>query len=381
VRSRLLALVVAVALIGGGVALRSRRNAGSSTSPVDSTSSGGHASGKTIDLLCAREAEALCRDAVDSFNAKKPKVAVSLSLGDSSQAALDIGGGKARPLLWLASSAQFFSLANAGARDRGSREAVATGAGDVVAVASTPIVLGVWSDRAAVLSAHCASVGVRCVHDAAGESGWKAIGGQEAWGPVKLTFADALRAADGLLTLAAIADTFADRADAESTVLDDPRFHDFVRDLEKARTALPGDDIAAAFVANGPARADAVFSFESSLAAQLDNGKRRYPPDGLKLFYPERLIVADISLATLVDDTTPSDERSAAIQFRDQMARSAAGLAAAHGFRSAGAGNAAGGALAAHAAEGVLPDLASSSPVPEPAMLDGLQRLWKEVTG
>ena len=79
----------------------------------------------------------------------------------------------------------------------------------MVGVAATPLVIGVWSDRAAVLSGRCATVDLRCLHDAAGETGWKAIGGQESWGQVKLTFADPFRMADGLLALVALSGSFA----------------------------------------------------------------------------------------------------------------------------------------------------------------------------
>jgi hypothetical protein len=94
-------------------------------------------------------------------------------------------------------------------------------------VASSPLVVVIWDERAEVLESSCttAELSLACITGAAGEQ-WADLGGPETWGPVKLGFGDPMTSSVGLATLAvATADelgtnTFGTRSLTEGVYLD-----------------------------------------------------------------------------------------------------------------------------------------------------------------
>src|SRR5207253_1340758 len=90
-------------------------------------------------------------------------------------------------------------------------------------LARSQIGFAVWSDRLQVLSGFCKGpVTWKCVGEAAGKVRWDAIGGQTAWGPVKIGIPDPANVATGLAAVAAATAGYFGTTDLSLTNLDDP---------------------------------------------------------------------------------------------------------------------------------------------------------------
>lgn len=135
-------------------------------------------------------------------------------------------------------------------------------------VASSPLVLGVWSERAGVLATRCGAVDLACLGGVLGAR-WVDVGGPDEWGTVTVGIPDPARTGTGLAAWALLA--------GEAT---DPALDAGLRLVSETDGRLAAD-----LVLFGPSRADAVVASEVSLAAQLANAIGRggrieivYPP-------------------------------------------------------------------------------------------------------
>lgn len=393
-RSRLIALIVAAALIGGGLLVRARTGAAGTTAGPSSSQPVGppDKSGKgAVEVVCPTEAEALCRDLAARFNDRKLKLgrnrtaAVRLTLADTPDAATRIGNGSLRPVVWMPSSSAWIDRVNQAAHDRTGRDLILrSGQYQALPAALSPLVIAMWADRAAILQKKC-PIGIKCLHDAVTSGRWTALGGEQSWGEVKLGHANPLSTNDGLLTLALVAYTYrAGQNVLTAGDIDDARFQDFLLEFEQAVTAFASQsgDFARELVAVGPAQFDAAVTYESTAVAQLDASKGRYP-GGLRLFYPEQTISSDHPLAVLVDDSTSAEDKDVGLAFRD-FVLSADGQARVvqAGFRPANPATPLppDSPLAKHAADGVVATLAPAAvaDIPNPEVLDALATFWKE---
>ncbi len=103
-----------------------------------------------------------------------------------------------------------------------------------VAVAQSQFAATGRTARAEVLAAHCEGLTWRCIGDVAGKP-WSTIGGQEAWGVVKPSHADAALSASGLLSFAVIIGDYWGSTDFTGTDLEnDDAFMSWLNRLEAA---------------------------------------------------------------------------------------------------------------------------------------------------
>ncbi len=140
-------------------------------------------------------------------------------------------------------------------------------------VASSPIVVAAWRDRAQVLGAACGSVDAACVAGAIGEQ-WSALGGPTSWGRFKLGLAEPSGSEAGMLAWSLLSDA------ATDTQLSSLGSALRIRASDSA--ALVGE-----LVAFGDSRADVVVTEEAIVVAQFDNAIDRggrfeitYPSEG-----------------------------------------------------------------------------------------------------
>ena len=88
------------------------------------------------------------------------------------------------------------------------------------AVASSDLAMVGRDARVAALTEHCGgTLGWRCVGDAAGQP-WSALGGQEAWGVLKPSHADAAQSAIGLLAFSTVVSDYWGSTDYTGTDLE-----------------------------------------------------------------------------------------------------------------------------------------------------------------
>ncbi len=243
--SRLLAVAVAVALVVGAVALRDRREDGDD--PVDPTGSG---DGVAAVVVCPTELRGPCEAVAGDVEVagSAADVADRLAAGEDTVALL--------PAAWA-------DVVDDGRARRGqdalSRSAV---------VASTPLLLVAFEDRATVLAAACGTdvsvLGWGCVGEHVGQR-WSDLGGDERWGDVRVGHlppdtATGLQATAGVVA----ARTGLPFALAE---LRDVAVASWFRQVERAVTSFspPGGSHLTGMVTRGPASANVATATEAEL--------------------------------------------------------------------------------------------------------------------
>ncbi len=343
---RLLALVVAIALVGLAFILRSAID-------DDGASDAG---GGTPRLLCATELADVCdRLAQDndlSFEPEQAGLTVDriASLPDDQLRDLGFDG-------WLT-----FSRDAEIARDRRARSSFEPALGpSSPAIGRSPLVIGILRDRAAALESVCpGELTWRCVGDFAGRE-WVDAGGEVAWGRVKPAHADPATTGEGLLVIGQAATNFYDgRTDLSTDDYESDAFLEWFSRLEDAVSAVPFEQIFARGVV------DMVGTLEARAGPQIARASRDRR-DQVRLLYPAPVATADVVYVPAVDgdgadalsDLLTGDEGRAALA-RD-------------GWRVPGQPR----------VEGVpdKPALPARDDLPDAGSLQALLETWREVTG
>jgi hypothetical protein len=261
------ALLAAVAMIAGALVYRSHRDHTASTA--------------SLRIVCASELAAAC-DAVSSIahtTVEPARVTEDrlTKLADGADPGLDA---------WLVP----------GLWPQMADEERATGLGaqkplfrDGEDLASSHVGVAVFPDRKAVLDKACGGATTwKCLGDVAAKQTWKAVGGPDAWGPVKYAIDDPPTTASGLAALGGLASGYFGR-DGLIPSRDDDTFRDWLHAFTSAvRPAVSVQSMAAA----GPAIADAAVAVEA--LAQPSLGANTHQ---LTLVYPQPVPVLSVQLA------------------------------------------------------------------------------------
>jgi hypothetical protein len=272
---RLLAILVALALVAGGFLVRDWRAGGDGTLAGLPASDGGTDAVGDGPVLCDTAVAEVC-DALTDAGVEVRREAA----GASVERLVGLGNDAPRdevPAAWV-TLAPWPSIVDE-ARER-------AGAGPLFdpvegpAVASSPLVLMVWDERADVLAAACESgeVDLDCLGQVAGRT-WGQLGGPDTWGPFKLGFDDPAVSSLGLATLGAVTAAELDTLGFGSRSLTDGEYLDV---LSRLGAAVPdfrptaGSPLAAAVLA-GPATYDLLLTSEAAAAAAVE-GSAQWGP-------------------------------------------------------------------------------------------------------
>lgn len=274
--ARLLALLAAVAMVVGAVAVRNR---------IDDKE---ERQETTLRLVCATELRAVCDDlaADDDYTV----VATVEPAATTAGRLIGLEPGRAPGLDgWLVTYPWPEVVADA--RERAGSEALVA-PGQVLA--RSPVVLAMWPDRAEALGARCEGgvPGWKCLGEAAGQR-WDAIGGNPAWGPVKPGHAPP-SSASGLTVLGAATAAWFGRTDLSSADLDDDAFRGWLSRLERSVPRTPAATVESMLV-RGPSAFDAVGTLEADAGPVVARSARATKPN---LLYPAPVATADVVLAT-----------------------------------------------------------------------------------
>lgn len=259
---------------------------------------------------------------------------------------------------WLV-SATWPDLVDAARRSRGLP---ALFAAERPVLARSPLAMVVWKERNAVLTAHCGRpVDWRCLGDAAASGRWEALGGRPEWGRIKPGHAEPATDDIGLLVLGqAVAEWFG-RTDVAARDLDDDGFRRWFAALERAVPAPPASPLAF-MLAAGPAAYDAVGTIEAEAGPLLARSARKTDVD---LLYPLPMATADLVLATAAD-------RPGTGRLRDAVGgRDGRRALAAAGWRVGGEAAVTGVAVGL--------ELAPTSNLPSPGLLEAVRQRGREV--
>jgi hypothetical protein len=341
VLSRLVALVVAVGLVAGALALRER------VEGRVATAAGGGV------LHCIEELRAVCAELAAGDD-------LDVRIGDAGAQLEQLAGpvGDAEPAAWLTVAPFPQMLA-----DRRAQAGLdAAQPRDGAPLARSPLVLAVWEERQAVLRERCPEEHLdwACVGELAGTS-WSAAGGPETWGDVKPGYADAAASAEGLLVVAQ-ASSARLAGPVSVRAFDDTGFFTWFAGLQRAVPDFspPSGSPLLAMAQIGPAAYDVVGTTEAAALAVRRRSEER--TRGLTLVAGEPLMSADVVVTAL-------NEAGAAVD-RDIRER-APQLLAAQGWRVAG-----------DVPAGGLDDLTlpEDSGAPPAGTLEALRTRWSEVT-
>jgi hypothetical protein len=332
---RLLALLAALGMVGGAVAVRGA---------IDDDGGKGSNDGHKTTLLCAVELASVCDELHDTTGVRIATAPMD-SVADNPDLA-DYDG-------WLTFAAN----------TRNSAIAPLLGTSSPV-LARSPLVLAVGKDRGAVLAAHCSGGEVtwRCIGDVAGTQ-WASIGGETAWGAIKVGHADPETTGEGLAIIGQAAQQFF--GPGKNLSRDDfaqDNFFAWFTQLERA--AERDNDAFEHLLTFGEARYDVVATTEAEASPQLASAARDRR-DRVRLLYPDPVATADIVFAPFLDgndslfDIVVSDDGRAALAHA--------------GFRVEGEDRIAGVPSD--------PPLPAKSNLPEGDVLEALLQTWREVTG
>jgi hypothetical protein len=212
------AIVLAAALIVGGLLVRRVLDGD------DDGGSGGSDGDGTTTVVCIPELESACRELAAADDD------VRLTVEDAGATYERVAADPASaPDAWITLHPW----------PEMARRAATLGGGDdpfptTVAVASSQFAATGRTARAEVLATHCDGLTWRCIGEVAGQP-WAGIGGQEAWGVIKPSHADAARSASGLLSFAVIVSDYWGSTDFTGTDLqNDDAFLSWLNRLEAA---------------------------------------------------------------------------------------------------------------------------------------------------
>lgn len=211
-RTRLLALLAALALMVGGVVIWLLAG--------DDDSS---AAGSEQVLVCAAETAAVCENLEAS--GWETRIEIAGRTADRLSTAIFAHGE-----LWLVDSTWPTLVAD----ERAARSQPLLLGEPSEILAQSPMALVTWTDRADVLGSSCAELNWSCVVDTAGLD-WAALGGPADWGQVALGHGSADTSA-GLTTLSALVASLLGTTDYDVDALDSP---DLISGLSRVEGSVP----------------------------------------------------------------------------------------------------------------------------------------------
>lgn len=250
----------------------------------------------------------------------------------------------------------------------------------------SPLVVVGWEDRAKVLWPNGPKDFWPDLHNAfVNEGGWKALGGNESWGPVKFGHTSPLTSNSGAQTLILLAYAFHNKSSGlTSADISDPAFAQWLVEIESGvpsfgdSTGTFMNDIAT----KGPSQYDFGVVYEN-LALQSMDAARQRQGQSLRIFYPPATLFSDHPFAVVDGAWAKPEERAAAIVFRDFLRSNAIQqLALQYGFRPADPNVAitsddSSNPFKKYVANGVQVNIAQQAEVPSAEVVNSLLELWK----
>ena len=268
-RSRLLAFVIAVGMVAGAIVIRGRID-----QHHENTS-------HPLRLVCSNELRAACEALPGSIQIDYQQA------GDTASSLLHTD----TPAIdgWLVAG-PWPQMVDALRRQAGMTPLFAS----TPSLATTPVVIVAWPDRAQVLTKNCPGLVLKCVVTLAPRA-WAAIGGQAQWGSVKVSMASPQDDATALDGFAAATASYFGSSDLSSAQLDDDGFRAWEAGLVHAVTVGSTDQM----ISGGPALADFGFSLEAITKPQVQAAAPERRPS---LLYPSSVVSADAVFGGFASD-------------------------------------------------------------------------------
>jgi hypothetical protein len=287
----LLALVVSFALVLGALWVHG---------DLDDGGSGSSEGGAAPRLLCASEladvCEAIARSADVEIVLEPAGTSVSrlATLPDDEARNPGFDG-------WLAPAPAAEIVHDA--RKRAQLAPLLT---DGSALASSRLLLAVWKDRERVLNERCSGkIDWRCIGDVAGTP-WDDIGGQTAWGNVKLGHANPEQTVIGLDIIGQAASQYFGRTTLSTIDFEDDGFLDWFARLERSVRPSFGNTPFEQMLTAGPGAFEVVGTTQAEARPLLDRASRDRKRN-VTLTYPEPVARVDVAFVGIAGSSRASD--------------------------------------------------------------------------
>lgn len=325
---RLLALIGALLMVGGALAIRST---------IDDDNGGGSNGDGTLRLLCASELANVC-DELDRIDGVEVDQVDAGSVTDDSDQLGDYDG-------WLTFERSAQRVRQA--RERAQLDPVIERAS--APIARSPVIIAIAQQRAEVLAEHCGGdITWQCIGDVGGTP-WQSIGGSITWGDVKPAHADPEDTAEGLVIIGQQAAHFFGRENLSTFDFEDDGFLDWLGNVKPPELVSNGFD---GLLTTRSATYDVVATLEARTDTALAQRER------VELIYPAPVATADVVYASVVDGDSELFDIVTGDDGQDAL------LSA--GFRLDDEGE---------------PGLPRDSNLPPAGALEALLQTWREVTG
>lgn len=274
-----MAVVAAVVLVGGALAIRRALDGGTSSS------------GAPTRVVCVTELADACRSAAAGLDD------VELSVADAGDTLDELTATAGDAPTWVTLD-PFPAMVDT-TRAAAGRDVLFT---SLTAVASADVVVTVPNDRVDVLRSHCTGEPLwRCIGETSGRA-WTAIGGEAAWGSVLPGIGPADRSAVGLVSFAeAVGGYFGETSYSRTRWEADAGFLPWVRRLTAAvPTEVIGDRSPFAVMLTRPSALNIAAATSAEVAAAGATADR------VASEYPAPMVRADVIVAATDPGEVPA---------------------------------------------------------------------------
>ncbi|WP_437755318.1 substrate-binding domain-containing protein [Sorangium sp. So ce1389] len=293
-----------------------------------------------ISMLYSSEKQEWIEAALADFKKEHPEISLRLKAMGSIDAAQAIVEGAEKPTLFSPADSLVQNLLTSDWQTKHKTDLFAASGDEAPQpVVITPLVFVIWEDRAnALLKASRGEISWQAIHKAVkSNEGWPAVGGQAAWGFVKLGHTDPTRSNSGLQALLLMTlDYYKKTSGLAVGDLLNPKYQAFIGEVEKGVPRF--ETSTGAFMTDmirfGPSKYDIAVVYENLAIAQLENAQGRW--GNLKVYYPATTLWSDHPIAVLQADwVTPAQKQAAGVWIRHLKSRPVQEMALAYGFRPA----------------------------------------------
>lgn len=345
-----------------------------------------------VMVVHSSEQQEWLRVAVQRFSETLPTVSrrpIQIELrSQESQVMIDtILKGQSQPVAIIPAGSDLLRLLSKGWTDQhaGAPIVAVDGPNKPQPVALTPLVLVGWKQRVDLLFADGDQDVWRRLHDVVLSSGWSTLGGNAAWGLVKLGHASPLSSHSGLNTLTLLAYAYHNKNQGLTTAdINDPGFQRWLAEFEQGVTDTPESSEAFfnSFLQKGPSAYDVAVAYENQAVRGLERARRQWGE--LRVIYPPATTWSDHPFVVLEAPWVQPDQQVAAGMFRDfLLSEPAQQLALQYGFRPANANvplnaNVPDNPFSRAADMGIRQELPPAIATPDAEVQMALKTLWRQ---
>ncbi len=325
-RTLLIAGATAVGLVavGGTAVFLSGRQ--KSSAPIGPVSKPGAAGTISLNFVYSTEKADWMSKAISDFNASNTQIGgkliqVTSDARGSVETKDSILNGTIKPVAWSPASFLELNQLNAAWNKAHGREIIYT-SGDLIprTLVFSPLVFGVWKERAQILQRKYNSIDWQSISQAVALRSWSDIGGQSDWGQVKLGQTRPDQSNSGLLSIALQAYAF--YKIQRGLTVEQIQNNDFLKYFQNLEGAVQlfgrssGTYLKNEVITRGPASYDIIPIYENLILTNEQDATNRWKMSLLP-FYPSVNILSDHPFAILHADWASKDEQQAAVAFRD----------------------------------------------------------------